>query len=273
MQKTETNKGIYMSTLADILKNPYFLKDREELFNYQLFYEIKKIGLQNNVDFEMLEPIIDKNGYDLLIKYRNSTKALQLKCAERNGTSCWEINKLFLKPLTLLEARTILPDGNASHIGLGGGVILIEYFIDPTNKVEIKYFYTDFVCISFFLRKYRQWTLQKSFPEFIQSIFDDRNSERKFTLPKSLFFEVTIEQMLYLSRVLPTTNSLKKTDTWFFNYPRIDEITDCDKPIEEKDIEILLDNGSYNSWKLKVYNLFNCTHNHNEININDKMKI
>lgn len=33
--------------LSDVLKNPYFLKDREELFNYELFYNIKKIGLEN----------------------------------------------------------------------------------------------------------------------------------------------------------------------------------------------------------------------------------
>lgn len=260
-------------TLADILKNPYFLKDREELFNYQLFYEFKKVGLENKIDLELLEPIIDKNGYDLLIKYRNSSKAIQLKCAERNGTSRWKINKQFFRPISLLEANTILPEGNASHIGLGGGVTLIEYFINGNNTVEVKYYYTDFVCISFFLRRLRDWPLQESFTDFIQSIFDDKNEKRKFYLPKSLFFEVSIEQLLFLSRILPQTDSSKNTDSWFFNYPSVFEIGNCERPTVVKEIKTLLDDGGYNDNKLTVFDLFNCRHKHPELSINDKMNI
>lgn len=259
--------------LAEIVKNPYYLKDREELFNYQLFFEIKKKGLENKIDFELLEPIIDKNGYDLLIKYRNSNKAIQLKCAERDGTSSWKINRKFFKPISLLEANTIIPESNASHIGLGGGVILIEYYITEQDNVKIRYFYTDFVCISFFLRKRKEWKLQKSFPEFIKTIFDESDAEGKFSIPKSLFFEVTIEQMLYLSRILPQTDSLKNTNTWFYNYPRNYEIFACSKPVIEFNIKILLDNGNYSDFPLKVYNIFTCDHIHSEISINDKMNI
>ena len=259
--------------LSEIIKNPYYLKDREELFNYQLFYEIKKKGLENKIDFELLEPIIDKNGYDLLIKYRNNSKAIQLKCAERNGTSNWKINKKFFKPLTLLEAGTIIPNANASHIGLGGGIILIEYFITDKDKVEIKYYYTDFVCISFFLRKRKEWPLQKSFPEFIKDIYEEGNSKRKFSIPKSLFFEVNIEQMLYLARILPVTESLKNPGSWFFSYPNIDEITDCDRPVKEFETKKLLESVKYINFNLEVYDIFNCNYTHAEISINNKMKI
>lgn len=259
--------------LAEIVKNPYYLKDREELFNYQLFYEIKKKGLENKIDFELLEPIIDKNGYDLLIKYRNNSKAIQLKCAERDGASSWKINRNFFKPNSLREASTIITDANASHIGLGGGIILIEYYITDQNDVNIKYYYTDFVCISFFLRQRRDWTLQKSFPEFIKSIYDESDEKRKFSIPKSLFFEVNIEQMLYLSRILPQTDSLKNTDTWFFRYPRINEISGCNRPEVQIDIKMLLDSGDYYDFKLKVFDIFTCEHKHQEISINNKMYI
>ncbi|GGG38692.1 hypothetical protein GCM10011344_44510 [Dokdonia pacifica] len=259
--------------LSEIVKNPYYLKDREELFNYQLFYEIKKTGLENKIDFELLEPIIDKNGYDLLIKYRNHSKAIQLKSAERNGTSSWKINKKFFKPITLLEASTIIPNSNASHIGLGGGIILIEYFITVENKVEIKYYYTDFVCISFFLRKRKEWPLQKSLPEFIKDIYEEGNGKHKFSIPKSLFFEVNIEQMLYLARILPVTDSLKNPGSWFFNYPKIDEIIDCDRPVKKFKTKKMLESGESISFNLEVYDIFNCNYVHSEISINGKMKI
>lgn len=229
-------------SLAKILKNPFFLKDREELLNYQLYYEIKKIGLENNVDFELLEPIIDKNGYDLLIKFRNFSKPIQIKCAERNGTQSWKINKHFFRPSTLKDAATILNIYNAGHIGLGGGVIIIEYFVNDNGEVDIKYFYSDFVYLSFYQRNVRPWLLQSNYVDYISNIFDD--SERKFNLPKSLFKEITIEQFLYLARIFPTTQNLSNVDLWTTKYPPISEILKLQEiKIIDKEIKIMLSSG------------------------------
>lgn len=256
-------------SLAEILKNPFFLKDREELLNYQLYYEIKKVGLESKIDFELLEPIIDKNGYDLLVKFRNVSKAIQLKCAERDGTSSWDINKYFFRPTSLKEADTILNPGNAAHIGLGGGIIVIEYFVKEDNEVEIKYFYTDFVCISFFLRNLREWPLNMNFPDFITKIFDDK--KRKFALPKSLFFEVTIEQFLYLSRLLPMSNSLQNTNSWFFNYPHHQEVTRFKRNFVEKKIHTLIETGVYVNNKINIFEIFDFKYE--SLSINDKLII
>lgn len=224
------------------------------MLNYQLFFEIKKVGLENDVDFELLEPVIDKNGYDILIKHHKFCKPIQLKCAERNGTQSWKINKRFFRPADLIEAKTVIFNPNASHIGLGGGVILIEYFVNEDNNFEIKYFYSDFVYLSFFQRSVKSWNLQSNYCDFISGIFDD--TKRKISLPKSLFVEVSIQELLYLSRILPVSNDLNNLNTWLFNYPPIDEINLEDRLLKEKSIKVLLNNGDCIESSLQMYDIF-----------------
>lgn len=222
------------------------------------------------IDFELLEPIIDKNGYDILMKYRSNTKPIQIKCAESNVTKGWDINKKFFRPANLNDARTILEDPDASHIGLGGGVILIDYKLNENQEVHIRYYYSDYVFLSFFQRSVKTWNVQKDYTDYISYIFDDKKP--KFRLPKSLFIEVSVEQLLYFARMLPATDSIKNNDLWTFRYPPVSELSETnDVPIVSKEIEVILSSGEFLKKEIRLKNIFD--KGLRNVNINEKLII
>jgi hypothetical protein len=244
-----------MSKLAKNLKNPFFSKDREELMNYGLLYSIKKAGLLQNIDFELLEPVIDKNGYDLLIKYKDFMKTFQIKCTEKGATKSWKINKRFFRPRTLRESSQIISNNKADFTGLGGGVILIEYSATE-NSIKPSYYYCDYSTLVFYRQKRRRWkSRRRTYHDFIAGIHND--SKSFFSLSKSHFIKCsTTLDLLLLSRVLPINETLNENGLhdWLSEYMPQDQERAIEKTFTTKSIEcsgISMDIDIFDTTKMK----------------------
>lgn len=208
-----------MSLKENLLK-PEFSRDREELINYRLFYEIKKHGLASGVDYELFPPIIDKNGYDLLVKHGRNLKAFQIKTVAKTAkTGWWGINKKFLRPNNLRDGGMILSNFTANMAGLGGGVIVVEYEVDENSELNLEYYYFDFQILYFFQKRLFKWKLKKeNYYEVAASLMDDEGSV--FRLKRSLLYKTNgIKDLLTISRVEPIIEDLTRenTDAWTFN--------------------------------------------------------
>lgn len=206
----------YFMKLEETLNNPFFSKDREELLNYRLFYHLKLEGLKNGYDFELLEPVIDKNGYDLLLKYHNYTKAFQIKSKSKTGAKGWKINKNFLRPSILQEGEKIISDFKAEFCGLSGGIILLDFKSNNDVKINLSIEYFDVGCLVKYLKGELNWKINKrSYKNFVKELFDD--SSNLIYIPKSLFIKLkNINELLDLSRVYPIekTPNLNNRQTW-----------------------------------------------------------
>lgn len=244
-----------MSKLAKNLKNPFFSKDREELMNYGLLYNLKKEGLLQNIDFELLEPVIDKNGYDLLIKYKDFMKTFQIKCSEKGSTKRWKINKKFFRPRQLRELSQIVQNSSANFTGQGGGVILIEYEV-RTNSIIPTYYYCDYSTLVFYRQKRRKWRSKRSsYQNFIAEIHEDKKSI--FYLSKSHFIKCpTPLDLLFLSRALPINDTLNANNPndWLFEYgPQNREGFSTDKTFKEFDIKLENGTATINIWNYSSF--------------------
>jgi hypothetical protein len=206
-------------SLKDNLLRPEFSRDREELLNYRLLYEIKKHGLASGVDYELFPPVIDKNGYDLLIKHGRNMKAFQLKTVAKSAkTSYWNINKKFLRPDNLRDGSLILSNFSADLAGLGGGVIIMEYDFDTNSELKLEYYYFDYQILYFFQKGLFRWSINNaSYCELVTSIFEE--GKKPFKLQKSLLYKTNgIRDLLTISRIEPLNCDLTKenTETWTF---------------------------------------------------------
>ena len=207
-------------SLKDNLLKPEFSRDREELINYRLFYEIKKHGLASGVDYELFPPIIDKNGYDLLVKHGRNIKAFQIKTvAKTSKTSHWAINKKFLRPDNLKDGGLLLSNFSAGLDGLGGGVIVIEYDVDANSELKLEYYYFDYQVLYFFQKRIFKWGIKtKSYSGVVADLFND--SPKRFKLQKSLLYKTDgIKDLLTISRLEPLKDSLTKENIGAWTFP------------------------------------------------------
>jgi hypothetical protein len=203
--------------LKENLSHPRFSKDKEEIFNFKLFYDLKICCLKQGIDLEISQPAIDNKGYDLILSYyhenRNRLKRFQLKTVEMDSTTkIWQINKKFFRPSEIQDASVILRNANIEYCGNDGGVILIEYKADEEKILHAKYYYTDFLVTTLFHRGLIK--SRNNMVEFYRKLFDD--SDQKIDINKSYFLEVNIEELLTLSRFYPY--GVKGMDSWVFWY-------------------------------------------------------
>ncbi len=206
-----------MNNLNNNLLNPSFSKDKEEIFNYKLFYDIKISGLKRGLDFEISQPIIDNKGYDLILSSyedgRNNIRRFQLKTvSKKSKTKSWWINKSFFKPNEVRDLAMVMPNANADNIGNYGGVILIEYDANEENIQSVNYYYTDFMVTTLFHHKILKY--KGDIMEFYKNLFTDDGG--KISLKKGMFVKVTIDQLLELSTFYPF--GYKDINTWKFFY-------------------------------------------------------
>lgn len=216
-----------MSLRENLLK-PEFSRDREELINYRLFYEIKKHGLASGVDYELFPPVIDKNGYDLLIKHGRNVKAFQIKTVAKTAkTSWWAINKKFLRPDNLRDGGLIINDFKAGLDGLGGGVIVVEYEVDDNEELKLEYYYFDYQILYFFQKGLFKWRIKNgSYSDVVASLFDE--TSKVFKLNRGLLYKTEgIKDLLTISRIEPLNKSLTKenSEAWTFNIINYHTIT------------------------------------------------
>lgn len=206
-------------SLKNNLLRPEFSRDREELINYRLFYEIKKHGLSSGVDYELFPPIIDKNGYDLLVKHGRNLKAFQIKTvAKTSKTSWWAINKRFIKPDNLPDGGLIIGNFSADLAGLGGGVIVVEYDLDSESELKLEYYYFDYQTLYFFQKGLFKWRLKgESYYDIVANLFSE--DTQVFKLKKSLLYHTNgIKDLLTISRIEPLNYDLTRenTEAWTF---------------------------------------------------------
>lgn len=218
-------KGLFVKftitmSLKDNLLKPEFSRDREELINYKFLYELKKHGLTSGVDYELFPPVIDKNGYDLIIKHGRNLKAFQLKTVAKTAkTKSWEINKKFLRPDSLRDGSIIVSNFSADLAGLGGGVIVIEYEIDENSELKFDYYYFDYQILYFFQQRLFNWAIKnQTYYDVVTSLFEENRNP--FMLKRSLLYKTTgIKDLLTISRIEPVKFDLTRenTEAWTFN--------------------------------------------------------
>lgn len=204
-----------------MIENPKYTKVIEQIFNHKLFFDIKTTGLLLNVDYSILLAEIDYLGFDITVNNFELVKYFQIKTKNKKSkTSKWKIKKKLLRPskednkdfnLVVSYSSTFsIP----SVYGLSGGVILIEFDVNKTSKVieNIKYYYTDFKILTIFHRNFK-----KTKVDIIQ-LFNDilTGSEDEYVkISKSLFIEVTINDLLHLSKLYPLGSPTNKWDFYY----------------------------------------------------------
>lgn len=148
-------------------------------------------------DLAIYLPVVDRDGFDLIVDDRDSLMPLQLK-SFAGAASDWKIHRRLLRPARHYVKAYGFEESPRGE-GLGGGVILID--IDSTEtEITPSYLYTDInILTAFWLDIIRR---QAAFHEVVRKVRGALETEPggKVKLTKSAFLRArTPEHLLALA--------------------------------------------------------------------------
>lgn len=132
-----------MQYVKEYLKSPFSSKIQELLAKQFLLTDLLLSTLKAGNYIEFSEPIIDKDGYDLIVDDSTTIRKYQLKSKIHGAkTANWQIDKEIILPSHENAIRLGFSD-DFNTCGIDGGVIKIELNCEDDENVFARYWYTD----------------------------------------------------------------------------------------------------------------------------------
>ena len=184
-----------MST-SDFLNEQSNSHAKEELFNHRLLYDLKLAASDRKYHLQSYYSDVDHDGFDVIFDDGDNLRKIQLKTVGRDSTkNSWPIHKSILRPLANnYEELGFNFDGNW---GVEGGVVLVEYFIDELNAIQVKYFYTDIYIINgISLEVIPRHGNTRNAADNIRNDLQTGGSREQVMVPRGLFVKVASPQHL-----------------------------------------------------------------------------
>ncbi len=128
------------SRLSAFMMNPSNSRSREHILTTRAIYDLSLAAAASGYHLQTYSPVVDRDGFDLIIDDHDSIVPLQLK-SRAGSQSRWSVHRKLLRPQRRdceLFGFEESPEGE----GLGGGVLLAH--IEPHDSaLDVTYYYTD----------------------------------------------------------------------------------------------------------------------------------
>jgi len=174
------------------LKDPANSLVREELFNYRLFYDLKKAAIEREYHLKIFSATVDFEGYDIVIDDNNKIGRFQIKTRFEAKTSVWNIQKGMLLPRQ--RNADLMRFDNGLCTENDNGVILIDIKSSLSKKEDyhVDYYYTDFYIIKSIATKLipRSQIIIDNANHIIEQLVLTKNSNSKIKISKYLFVKI-----------------------------------------------------------------------------------
>lgn len=205
--------------LKKYLNEPKNSVIREKIGNYKFFYDVKVAAAKNNNDIQLYSPEIDSKGFDVMLDDGDYLKAIQLKTFIKGSkTQSWEIHKRLLR-----TSPNFADELSPSHVGLNGGVVLLEFNLNDFDSEisSIDYYYFDYLTLMYQVLINNNAECSK-----IKSELNKMDS-RKISIKKNVFLKVkNIESLLVLLGLhSPVTIDLYSSWNYYFKNRHTSENT------------------------------------------------
>lgn len=144
-KKKQNKVRVPPGNLAEWLTDKAETVSREKALTNRLISDLMIAAGARGYGLGVYEPLVDRDGFDLIIDDADSTKALQLKSRVASGAKSWEIRKNILRPSLDMRPETLGFTETVEGVGRGGGVILqnIHKIDEENTTIKIEYLYTD----------------------------------------------------------------------------------------------------------------------------------
>lgn len=131
-----------MTSLDSFLRAEKNSKSREFLLTSRVIHDLMVAAATRDYDLLVYAPIVDSDGFDLILDDRDRFLPLQLKSVISGGKATeWAIHRKLLRP-ELHETEWFGFPSSPCGEGRGGGVLLIEIKANESTT-DVIYHYTD----------------------------------------------------------------------------------------------------------------------------------
>jgi len=181
-----------MNRLDKYLKNNSNSLVREELFNYRLFYDLKKAAAEREYHLKIFAATVDFEGYDIIIDDGTKIGRYQIKTRFEARTPSWNIHRGMLLPRKF--NADIMNYDNGLCNQNDSGVILIDIKSNQERDIEysLEYYYTDYYIIKAIAKKLikrNKVTVNKA-NQILEKLILTKNLNTKISISKGLFVKV-----------------------------------------------------------------------------------
>lgn len=173
---------------ADFLKNNTTI--REELFNYRLFYDLKRAATEREYHLKIFQSTVDFEGFDIVIDDNKKIGRYQIKSRLNANTPSWKIHANILFPKRINAEIMGFDQGLCPTYD--NGIILID-IVYSDSEPKVTYLYTDFYVIKSIAKGLFDWKKshnEKRAKAILEELLLTKRKDKRITIPYGLFLEL-----------------------------------------------------------------------------------